>query len=273
MTKAFTLASWNVEHFKDDPTRVDRVVNFLKLQDPDVFGLYEVEGKEVFTVLTTKMPTYSFHITEGPETQEILVGVRNTLTSFVTQKIEFRSGTTHMRPGALLTLTIAGKNYTVLFLHVASGNDPRGMGLRDDMLVRACDFRKVLDKADKAAGGAGRANYLFVGDLNTMGMRYPFNKSIGADVELQKLAKEAKRVKMHSLSKDAPATWSNGSQSSIPPSNLDHVVAADHLAFKAFGTASVNVRGWPKEPTVAKQDKWIADFSDHGLLFLEVRRV
>lgn len=270
MPKAFSLASWNVEHFKDDPSRIDRVVDFMKKQKPDVFGLYEVEGKEVCTTLTAKMPGYSFHITEGDQTQEILVGVRGSLTAFFTQKVEFRSGTTHMRPGALLSVKVAGVFYTMLFLHVASGADPRGMGLRDDMLVRACEFRKTLDKA---AGGAGKANYLFLGDLNTMGMKYPFQKSIGADLELQKLAKEAKKAKMRSLVKSAPATWSNGSGSSMSPSNLDHVVAAEHLRFKAFGDAQVDVRGWPKEPTVEKQDKWIADYSDHGLLYLEVQRV
>ncbi len=270
MTKAFTLASWNVEHFKNDPVRVPRVVGFLRARKPDVFALYEVEGKEVFTALTTQMPGYSFHITEGPQTQEILVGVRSTFTAFFTQKVEFRSGTTHMRPGALLTLTIASKNYTVLFLHTASGADPRGMGLRDDMIVRACQFRRVLDKA---AGGAGKAHYLFVGDLNTMGMKYPFDRSIAADVEIQKLAKEAKRVKMRPLSKDAPATWSNGSGSSIPPSNLDHVVASTTLSFKPKGGADVTVLGWPKQTTVAKQDQWIRDYSDHGLLYLQVERV
>lgn len=270
MAKQFSVASWNVEHFKNDPDRVGRVVDFAKAQNPDVFGLYEVEGATIFQALVDKMPNYTFQITEGPQTQEILIGVKKTITAFITQKVTFKSGTTHMRPGQLVTVTKGGKSYSLLFLHLASGTNPRGMGLRDDMLVRACEFRKTLDKA---AGGAGKANYLFLGDLNTMGMKYPFQKSIGADLELQKLAKEAKKAKMRSLVKSAPATWSNGSGSSMSPSNLDHVVAAEHLRFRAFGDAQVDVRGWPKEPTVPKQDKWIEDYSDHGLLYLEVQRV
>ena len=75
------------------------------------------------------------------------------------------------------------------------------------------------------------------------------------------------------LPKDAPATWSNGSTSSIRPSNLDFVVAADHVEFKKFSGAEVTVRGWPKLSTPAQQDKWIRDFSDHGLLYFEVQRV
>jgi hypothetical protein len=151
MAKIFSVASWNVEHFKDDPSRVTRVIDFLDKQKPDVFGLYEVEGATVFDALVQAMPGYTFQITEGPQTQEILVGVRKTLTAFITQKVEFRSGTTHMRPGQLVTVVKDGVNYALLFLHLASGNDPRGMGLRDDMLERAFEFRKVLDPSIAAS--------------------------------------------------------------------------------------------------------------------------
>lgn len=48
MAKAFSIASWNVEHFKQDPTRVDRVIDFVAAQNPDMLALYEVESKEVF---------------------------------------------------------------------------------------------------------------------------------------------------------------------------------------------------------------------------------
>ena len=36
MAKVFSIASWNVEHFREDPTRVDRVIDFVKAQNPDV---------------------------------------------------------------------------------------------------------------------------------------------------------------------------------------------------------------------------------------------
>lgn len=274
MPKIFSVASWNVEHFEGEQSRVQRVVNFLDAQSPDVFALFEVEGKTVFDALVSTMPNYTFQITEGDQTQEILVGVRKTITAFITQKVEFRSGTTHMRPGQLVTVTKANKNYAILFLHVASGTNPRGMGLRDDMLERAFEFRKVLDKAE---GGEGKARYLFLGDLNTMGMVYPFERSIVAEFELRKADKYAarSRIKMRRLTKTHDATWSNGSQSSIPPSNLDHVFASTNLNFKSFprfdgGTADVSVRGWVNESTDAKKDEWIGRFSDHSLLFCEV---
>ena len=273
MAKAFSIVSWNVEHFKQDPSRVDRVVSFVAAQDPDLLALYEVEGREVFTSVTAKFPGYTFQITEGEETQEILVGVRSSISAFLTQKIDFKSGTTSMRPGLLATITVAGKAYCVLFLHLASSNEPRGFGLRDDMALRAIKFRKVLD-----ANAAGQANYLFMGDLNTMGLDYPYQRTIDALTELKKWDSRASLYyDMHRLTKTHDATWSNGSTSTIPDSNLDHVYASKHLKFKMFtradgANAEVDVRGWTDQPTAAAKDQWIKDYSDHSLLYLEVQR-
>ena len=270
MPKAFSVISWNVEHFKNSPGRVSAVVERLALNDPDVFALYEVEGKEVFSELIRIMPGYQFHITEGPQVQEILVGVRGGLTAFFTQKTEFRAGASAMRPGALLTLTVAGVNYPVLFLHLSSGPDPRGWGLRDDMLVRAIDFYDTL----KANANGAAVNYLFLGDLNTMGMEYLFKaNNVPPDIELKKVDAVAKKQGMRRLLKDRPFTWSNGSKSRMKPGNLDHVVAANHLKFRQFSGADVTVRGWPEEPTPAAQDAWIKKFSDHGMLYFEVQQV
>src|SRR3970040_2590607 len=100
MAKAFSLASWNVEHFKDDPHRVGRVLSCLRRQDADVFTLYEVEGKTVFQQLVSKLPAYQFHITEGPQVQEILVGVRSGFVAFFTQHLAFQSRKLLLRPRA-----------------------------------------------------------------------------------------------------------------------------------------------------------------------------
>jgi hypothetical protein len=270
MPKAFSLASWNVEHFKNVGARVADVVAFLSSVKPDVFGLYEVEGKDVFAEVTRQMPGYQFHITEGQQVQEILVGVKSGFTAFFTQKTEFRSGMPTLRPGALLTLTIAGANYPILFLHTKSGPEPIGWGIRDDMLERAIEFRKVLQ------GAAGEPpNYLFLGDLNTMGLKYLIKEhNLKPEIELDKLDRLATKAKMRRLTKDEAFSWWNGPRSSMPKSNLDHVVAADHLRFKAFaGGAEITVLGWPKEPTDTAKGEWIKRYSDHGLLYMEVQRV
>jgi len=273
MRKAFSVASWNVEHFRGRRERAQQIMAFLAQQKPDVFALYEVEGREVFSHLFRLMPGYSFHVTEGPQVQEILVGVKKRFTAFFTQRLEFKSGASSLRPGALLTVNAHGEPYTLLFLHTKSGSDPKGLGLRDDMLVRACGFRKVLDKA---AGGPGKAKYLFLGDLNTMGMRYPFEANIPPEKELQKLDRGAAKVRMRRLTKDAPATWWNGSKSRYKPADLDHVVVSDNLLFRSFRKGAekhdVTVRGWPQLKTPEEQTKWIEDYSDHGLLYFQVNR-
>jgi len=274
MAKAFSIVSWNVEHFKLDPNRVDRITGFLAKQNPDVLALYEVESKEIFASVTSRFRGYTFQITEGAQSQEILVGVRASLSAFLTQKLEFKSGTTSMRPGLLATLTVAGKSYCVLFLHLASSNEPRGFGLRDDMATRAIKFRKTLD-----AAAGGKANYLFLGDLNTMGLDYPYQRDIDPLTELKRWDVRASRYYgMRRLAKSYDASWSNGSGSTIADSNLDHVYAADHLKFKLFpradgAKAEVDVRGWTSQPTAAAKDKWIKDYSDHSLLYLEIQRV
>ncbi len=220
MAKAFSIASWNVEHFKNDASRVDRVVAYIALQDPDVLALYE--SREIFASVTAKFPGYTFQITEGEESQEILVGVRASISAFFTQKLEFKSGTTSMRPGLLVTLTVAGVSYCVLFLHLASNNEPRGFGLRDDMAIRSIKFRKTLD-----AAAGGKAHYLFLGDLNTMGLDYPYQRDINVVTELKKWDMRASQYyDMRRLAKIHDASWSNGSGSSIPDSNLDHVYAS-----------------------------------------------
>lgn len=278
MAKIFSVASWNVEHFKGSSDheyekRRAQVINFLNQQNPDIIGIYEVEGKEVFHDLTQVMPGYNFHITEGPQVQEILVGVRNNISSFFTQKIEFKSGVTVLRPGALLTITINNSSYPILFLHAKSSNDPRSYGLRDDIINKSLKFTNVLE--DIANGDL--VNFIIVGDLNTMGMimKNLRVKDIEAEQEIERIEERARRYyDLSLLPKTSDLTWSNGSSSSLPDSNLDHVIAAEHLKFKKFEKNGqegfVDVRGWIDESSIAAKDQWIHDFSDHNLLYFEV---
>jgi hypothetical protein len=263
----FSVASWNVRHLRDDPARLQCVTSFLAGQHADVFAIYEVEGKQVFEAFTHCFPGYTFQVTEGPQTQEILVGVRPGLTAFITQKIAFRSGVSLLRPGSLLTLTIGEEHYTLLFLHTASGTDPRGLGLRDDMLNRALDFRATLDKA---SGGEGRAHYLFLGDLNTMGMEYPYAREhdLDADDEIDHLCRAAAGHQMRVLRKTHPRTWWGAG--GLPPSALDQVVATPNLSFRRFGNAEVDVRGWPQLDAEPDRREWIRTHSDHALLYFEI---
>jgi len=278
MAKAFSVASWNVEHFgamnknKTKPKKaVGPIIQYLAQQNADVVAVYEVVGSIVYETIVNVMPDYQFHITEGPQTQEILVGVRKTFSSFFTQRLEFNSGVSVLRPGALLTVQVDGKAYPLLFLHLKSLTEPRGFGLRDDQTERALKLRNALDATP---AGGGQANYIFLGDLNTMGMNLTFStKDVSADEEVQRLQKRVKSRKMQVLAKSFPETFWPGSKSSYAPGNLDHVVAADHLQFKAFGSAHIDIRGWPQETTPEKRDAWTRKYSDHALMYFEVQKV
>jgi hypothetical protein len=107
-----------------------------------------------------------------------------------------------------------------------------------------------------------------------MGMAYTYlrDRDIEEAQEIEKLSTFADRRGMRMLTKDEPATWWNGG-TSLPPSDLDQVVAASHMTFKSFSGADVEVRGWPKEPTPATKLVWIKAHSDHGCLYLEVQKV
>lgn len=276
MTKAFSIASWNVEHFgkvSDFETRVNDVGQYLKEQNPDLIAIYEVRSERVFEPLMKQLKGYNFHITEGEQAQEILIAIKSKLTAFVTQKLEFKSGQSTLRPGVLVTIYLDNQFYPVLFLHLKSSNDPKGFGLRNDMLNRAIKFRKRLDQASPN----GQANYLFMGDLNTMGLGFPTSKKlvVTAQDEIDYLRKEVEKskYKMKLLSKSNDYTWFPGLAGRYDYANLDHVIAANHLRFRKYGESEVDVRGWCEKETEILQSDWTDSYSDHCLLFLEVQKV
>jgi hypothetical protein len=199
---------------------------------------------------------------------EILVGVRRTIASFVTQREEFRSKVPTLRPGALATLRIGEENYSLLFLHVKSFPDPRSWGLRDDMFKHAASLKRTLDKI---AGPDQRAHFICLGDLNTMGLNAPHNEisDLTADQEIDVLTRRMRHAKMRKLQKTYPATWWNGKHT-YSPGKLDHVFASEHLAFQKFGDDEVLVVGWPQKDTEVEQRDWIDTFSDHALLYGQV---
>ena len=113
-----------------------------------------------------------------------------------------------------------------------------------------------------------------------MGLEYGYDQPGGAGTalsrdradaehEILRLTYAGRKVGMRLLRKTHDRTWRSASQQS----NLDHVVAADHLQFTQFAGADVSVRGWPELGSEAEQRQWIEDFSDHALLYFEVQEV
>lgn len=271
MAKIYSFASWNVEHFHGEPARVQKIVDTLNPRSPDVFAIYEVQGKEVFNLLMDDMPSHAFSITENTRSNiEIMVGVRRSIQSFVTQREEFQSKVPTLRPGALATLRKNGKDFPVLFLHVKSLTDPRAWGLRDDMFSHVARLKRALDKI---ANPGETAPFLALGDLNTMGLNAPFNdkSDLSGDEEIASLTKRLVRVNMRSLPRTHDLTWWNGSDNYFPGSKLDHVFADKSLNFKKFaGGAEVETIGWPEKNTNAQKRAWIDSHSDHAMLYGEV---
>lgn len=126
----FSVLSWNVEHFKGGDVRTRKVADHIKSQNPDVFGLFEIEGANVQQLMQQHFPGYDFGITDGPETMEILVGWRRGYfnQAIFTQKREFNAGNPSLRPGALLSLRKGNTYFNVLFLHTDSGTDAAAFG-------------------------------------------------------------------------------------------------------------------------------------------------
>ncbi len=211
------------------------------------------------------MPEYSFCVTEGAETQEILVGIHASCTGFITQRTEFKAGHPGLRPGVLATVVVGENVFPLLFLHLKSISDPRGFGLRDYMLREALSLRKYLD-----AAAWGESSYIFCGDLNTMGLDYPCTAhDITPQSELGELSRWAAHYtkRMRLLSKIRPYTWLPNERSRFQPQDLDHVVAASYLRFIQFKGADVDVRGWAESDTPFD---WAERYSDHALLYFEV---
>ena len=131
--------------------------------------------------------------------------------------------------------------------------------------IQALTLRHYLDKAS-----GGPANYIICGDLNTMGLDYPYTAhDITPDDEIAELRRRASHhtKDMAVLTKTHEHTWLPNAGSRLKRLDLDHVVAASHLAFTTFGGASVDVRGWPQS---GDPHGWAACYSDHALLYFEV---
>lgn len=270
MAKVLSFLSWNLENFNNDNTRVNRVVDAIAAKNPDLFGIYEVKGAQVFAAMVSKMPGYTFTITESESVPEILIGVKSGLTGFVTQRDELNSKVPSLRPGALATITKNGKNYPFLFLHLKSFTAPRDWGLRDDMFQHVASLKRTLDKLPPAGE---KANFVALGDLNTMGVSPAYNNVTDFD-GAQELAFVENRMSaavngMRLLSKTHNETWWNG-KDNWQTSDLDHVFAADHLNFRSFSGADIEVSGWVNKTTDNAKRGWIDKFSDHAMLYGEI---
>jgi len=270
----FRLLSWNVEKFNGDQAQLSEVTNQISTIDPDVFGIFEVENVNIVDLIVNYLPDYDFYLTDGPQNMEILIGVRIgkfEQTTF-TQKRQFKVYNPFLRPGAFITLRIQGLHYNILFLHTDSGTEAPDFGHRAEMFEKVWHLRNALNKINPDPGDA---KLIILGDLNTMGLQYPYrrvsHRRVEEKEEIDALEEFAHRRDMVVLKKEYETTFNNLEYES----NLDHVLATENVTFGDLGQTDsepykVKVTGWHQLQGAARR-RFIENISDHCSLHCEVQ--
>lgn len=293
---SFKVLSWNIEHFKglSDPRATDLAayikgsgLNPPSNDPPDIIAIYEVENShQGFLFALTHFKNYLTFITEGQNSQEIMILVKKDAFDHITitQNHIFKIGNPYLRPGALLTVSKNNVHTNLLFLHSASGILSDAFGDRIEIAGHFFNLNRQLQKIEDDGGTAARL--IILGDLNTMGLRFPRNlvsqKILSYGEERDGLAQLAARahqsgftgmefaVKKHDL------TFSNPNDRD--QSNLDHVIISDGIHLTNLGNRpddnaafKVSVNGWIDKPSGPDRNNFINSMSDHCSLFFKVQ--
>ena len=232
------------------------------------FAIFEVTGRDVYRAFMDALPDHNFILSEGKQSQEIFVGVHKRLQMFGTQRLEFKGKRDYIRPGMLVSVRLDGQDYSLLFLHLKSGEDPDDFGIRDQAIMQAFSLKRALDRTLGSP-----ANFIVAGDLNTMGLDDPAPYSrvldMSGDVEIERIADMAPRRDMVLLEKSSGTTWWNGRENT-DPADLDHVISSEHMDIRGLdGAPQVTSLGWPLLDG-ADRDAWLSDYSDHAMLWFEL---
>ena len=285
---SFSFLVWNVEKFKaKDMNRIRRVVDHIEGQSPDVFCILEFMGKSssprpskikgaVRRLISKSFPEYDFGLTDSKKRIEILIGWKRNKFSqvFFTQRRELNDKNPNLRPGGLLSIRQVGESYfhNFLFLHTKSGRSKEAFDYRKNMFKKIWKLKKALQGLNIQGG---KARFVALGDLNTMGRSKIGSKpSISGRDELKTLEKGAKAHGMRILSKSQDKTWSTISGGT--KSNLDHVIVSEELRLQewVYGDGSgiqfeVEVLGWNERNGNARKS-YIKNISDHCSLWAEI---
>ena len=277
------ILSWNVEHFKMN--KVADIAKTIKSYDPDVFGIYEVEANEIYSFMKNYFPNYALFITEGQQSQEIMVACKSSFKAInFQQKKEFKSGNPKLRPGAYMVFQHPNKQiYNFLFLHTDSGTTAVDFGNRTEMFEHAYNMKRKLDYVT-----GQKVNFIILGDLNTMGLNYPrpYKKDeiVKTGNELDYLdfwanrksgSKRHEKLKPNVRRLTKPAGTYYNKTHGI--SDLDHIIASNHLKFTPQKNYFENIHheikldGWRKYLKKKNLlEKYTEEISDHCLLYCEL---
>jgi hypothetical protein len=285
---AFTVFSWNVEHFKGlSDARANDIANFIQQHDPDLIAIYELEDSHSgFLFAQANFQGFFTFITEGQNNQEILILVDPSQFDHITitQQHKFRIGNPFLRPGALVTLTQQGLHTNVLFLHSASGPLADAFGDRMEIASHIFNLNERLQEIEEDSGLAARL--IVTGDFNTMGLQFP-RKLVSDRVQtfqdellgLAELANRAHRPNFQGMTfatKEHDLTFSN--PNNRDQSDLDHVLVSAGVQLANRGNRlsdgipfQVSVQGWIQLPTGQARNNFINTRSDHCALIFAVQ--
>ena len=153
--KELKFLYWNVRHFNASSnnkgwlgfreSRAERVFMKISEENPDIFGISEVTDDEVFKAMEKILPDYSYSITDGSQSQETLVGVRNSLSPVFRQKAEFKGGSSTLRPAALTRIFNGDNPVRVLFCHLKSSTEADSFELRKKMCQEAAKLKRSFN--------------------------------------------------------------------------------------------------------------------------------
>lgn len=279
------IVSWNVKEFgkqreTNTPakirTRVRKIAQLVRDQAPDIIGILEVESFDILSFMQDEFPNFDFGVTDGPKNnKEILVGWRRGEfdQAVFTQKRQFDLYNPYLRPGALLSISRNSSWLNVLFLHTDSGTEAKDFGNRYEMVDKIWKLRKALDKKTPNKP----ENLIVLGDLNTMGLHFPYRRKshylVDGPKEIDALVQYAVKNGMKVLEKSHNETWASSSKNMT--SDLDHAIASEHLTFDAIANnavgdpVAVSVIGWV-DKTSAQRTKFVEEMSDHCAICLSV---
>lgn len=285
---AFTVLSWNVEHFDGQfDNRAADIAAFIKNFNPDLIAIYELENSHGgFLFARAQFPGFFTFITEGQNNQEILILANPAAFDHVTltQQHKLRIGNPYLRPGALATVTQGGVHTNLLFLHSASGTGSDAFGDRVEIAGHLFNLNQRLQELEQAGGIAARL--IITGDFNTMGLQFPrklvsHRIQTGAQ-EIAGLAHLAARAHIRGFQgmafarKEADLTFSNANDRD--QSDLDHVLVSAGTGLAIRGNRAsdgrpfqVSVQGWLQQHSGASRNNFIAGRSDHCALIFTVQ--
>lgn len=272
----FSFLVWNVEKFKENPSRTIKVDELIEHFRPDAFGILEFLAKNAARTLVHQFfDEYDFAFTDSQRAIEILVGWKRGKFRQVlyTQRREFQGGDSNLRPGGLLCLKQQNSDVfdNLLFLHTDSGRTEKDYENRQKMFKKIWSMKSAIESLGVQQG---HARFMALGDLNTMGRKTVGSKpAISATEEIEALGIAAEDAGMRILPKSHSKTWSTPSGSL---SELDHVVASNDLKFlqRTSNDAqnnpfNIEVRGWNMLSGNARRS-FIENISDHCALFGEL---